>query len=112
LWRNIVSDPAIFDKALGEQFDKLIYQPLQKVSFTSGCTTLVVVVDALDECEKNSDIEDYPKSQPSVSSYSLQVVPIYLSCKSSRKYLSTLIMTLFYTMKLPEGRFNMTSLPS
>lgn len=54
----IASDSSIFDKALGEQFDKLIYQPLQKVRMTpSACPTLVVVVDALDECEKNSDIE-------------------------------------------------------
>src|SRR5271156_2170784 len=46
----IASDPSIFDKALGEQFDKLLFQPLQKVSMTpSGYPTLVVVVDALDE---------------------------------------------------------------
>jgi hypothetical protein len=54
----IASDPSIFDKALGEQFDKLIYQPLQKVNIATGsCPTLIVVVDALDECEKNRDIE-------------------------------------------------------
>ena len=54
----VTSDPSISDKALGEQFDKLIFQPLQKVGITpSACPTLVVVVDALDECEKNSDIE-------------------------------------------------------
>jgi hypothetical protein len=54
----ITSDPSIFDKSLGEQFDKLIYRPLQKVSITpSGCPTLVLVVDALDECEKEGDIK-------------------------------------------------------
>ena len=54
----IASDPSIFDKALGEQFDKLMYQPLQKVNIaTSSCPTFIVVVDALDECEKNRDIE-------------------------------------------------------
>ena len=54
----ISSDPTIFDKALGEQFDKLIYQPLRKVNLTPhDCPTLVVVVDALDECEKQRDIE-------------------------------------------------------
>lgn len=54
----ITSNPTIFDKALGEQFDKLIYQPLQKVDLTLySCPTLVVVVDALDECEKERDVK-------------------------------------------------------
>jgi hypothetical protein len=53
----IASDPFIFDKALGEQFDKLIYQPLQNVNITtSGCPTFILVVDALDECEQERDI--------------------------------------------------------
>jgi NACHT domain len=54
----IASEPSIFDKALGEQFDKLIYQPLRKVNITPDrCPTLIVVVDALDECDKARDIE-------------------------------------------------------
>ena len=54
----ITQDPLIFDKALGEQFDKLIYQPLHKVKLiTSGTLTFVVVVDALDECEKGEDVK-------------------------------------------------------
>jgi hypothetical protein len=52
----ITSNPLVFNKALGEQFDKLIYQPLQNLSI-HGCATLIVVVDALDECEKEGDIE-------------------------------------------------------
>ena len=46
----------IVEKAPGEQFDKPIYQPLRKVSL-SHYPTLVVVVDALDECEKERDIK-------------------------------------------------------
>ena len=54
----IISDPSTSDKALGEQIDKSISQPLQKVGMTlSACPTLVVVVDAPDEWEKNGDIE-------------------------------------------------------
>jgi hypothetical protein len=54
----IIYDPFIFDKSLGEQFDKLIYQSLQKVNIApSGCSTLIVVVDALDECDKECDIK-------------------------------------------------------
>jgi hypothetical protein len=52
------ADPFIFDKALGEQFDKLIYQPLRKVNVTPrGCSTMIVVVDALDECENERGIK-------------------------------------------------------
>ncbi|MCJ1420359.1 hypothetical protein MMC32_006716 [Xylographa parallela] len=54
----ITQDPLIFDKALGEQFDKLIYQPLHHVKLiTSGTLTFTVVVDALDECEKERDVK-------------------------------------------------------
>lgn len=54
----IDSDPFVCDKSLGEQFDKLIYQPLRTVKITtSSCSTFIVVVDALDECEKESDIK-------------------------------------------------------
>ena len=54
----IASDPNIFNKALGEQFDKLMYQPLRKVILTPrDCPTLVIIVDALDECEKEKDVE-------------------------------------------------------
>ena len=53
----IISDPLIFDKALGEHFNKLIFQPLSKVNASSGrCPILVLVVDALDECGKEVNI--------------------------------------------------------
>ena len=54
----VTQDPLIFDKALGEQFDKLIYRPLSQVKpTTSSNLTLIVVVDALDECEKERDVK-------------------------------------------------------
>jgi hypothetical protein len=54
----ITSDPLIFDKALGEQFDKLIYQSLRKVNIPrNDYPILVLVVDALDECEKEVNIK-------------------------------------------------------
>jgi hypothetical protein len=54
----ITCDPLIFDKALGEQFDKLLYQPLYKVNVTPrNYPILVLIVDALDEYEKESDIK-------------------------------------------------------
>ncbi|KAL9577423.1 MAG: hypothetical protein Q9203_007467 [Teloschistes exilis] len=54
----ISQDPLIFDKALGEQFDKLIYQPLRQVKFIGNdSSTFIVVIDALDECEKEGDVK-------------------------------------------------------
>ncbi|MCJ1462809.1 hypothetical protein MMC07_001412 [Pseudocyphellaria aurata] len=54
----ITSDPSVCDKSLGEQFDKLIYQPLLTLDITtSRCSTFIVVVDALDECENARDIK-------------------------------------------------------
>lgn len=54
----VESDPLIFDKAIGEQFDKLIFKPLQTLSSESiTCPTLVIVVDALDECDNETDIK-------------------------------------------------------
>jgi hypothetical protein len=53
----VTSDPFISNKRLGMQFDKLIYEPLQKLKpLTNGYSTLVVVVDALDECQNEVDI--------------------------------------------------------
>lgn len=55
--KGIRADPFISTKALGEKFDKLIYQPLQKVTITPrGYSTLIVVVDALDECDNERDM--------------------------------------------------------
>lgn len=54
----ITQDSLIFDKALGEQFDKLIYQPLHQVKLaTNNPSIFIVVVDALDECEKEQDVK-------------------------------------------------------
>lgn len=54
----VTTDPLIFDKALGEQFDKLIYQPLRQMKFIASISsTFIVIVDALDECEKERDVK-------------------------------------------------------
>ncbi|KAH6883591.1 hypothetical protein B0T10DRAFT_445998 [Thelonectria olida] len=55
----IDADPHIFGKAVSEQFDKLIMQPLSNMpQDTRRATTLVIIVDALDECDwdRNFDL--------------------------------------------------------
>jgi hypothetical protein len=56
--KAIEDDPYISEKALGEQFDKLLLCPLQNVDLSQNSTVLIVI-DALDECgseENNVDI--------------------------------------------------------
>ncbi|KAL4796552.1 WD40-repeat-containing domain protein [Aspergillus venezuelensis] len=53
--KAIEEDSSVGDKALREQFEKLLLQPLQGVK-ESPAEILVVVIDALDECEREEDI--------------------------------------------------------
>ncbi|RYP03189.1 hypothetical protein DL765_010574 [Monosporascus sp. GIB2] len=54
----IDADPTVTTgKALGEQFEKLILNPLGKLkSDTGDLKKIVLVIDALDECERDNDI--------------------------------------------------------
>ncbi|KAH7140047.1 WD40-repeat-containing domain protein [Dactylonectria estremocensis] len=49
------NDPAIIGKSAGDQFDKLILQPLQQ-SRLSKTSTVIFIIDALDECDGDGDI--------------------------------------------------------
>ncbi|KAF2812823.1 uncharacterized protein BDZ99DRAFT_555664, partial [Mytilinidion resinicola] len=53
--KAIGTDPAIANKALKNQFEQLILQPLSEVG-ESAAPVLIIVIDALDECEQDSDI--------------------------------------------------------
>ena len=56
--KAIDADPAISEKALKDQFEKLILQPLLNIrKATPNALGLVIVVDALDECEPEEDIQ-------------------------------------------------------
>jgi hypothetical protein len=53
----IDADPAVTGKALQQQFDKLVLQPLGKLESVPNKTRrIVLVIDALDECEQDNDI--------------------------------------------------------
>ncbi|KAF2186048.1 hypothetical protein K469DRAFT_687463 [Zopfia rhizophila CBS 207.26] len=53
--KAIDADPDISEKALKDQFEKLILQPLSEVA-NLPILVLLIVIDALDECERDSDI--------------------------------------------------------
>ncbi|KAH6646817.1 vegetative incompatibility protein HET-E-1 [Truncatella angustata] len=51
-------DPAIISKAMREQFQKLIIDPVSKTTTsTNQYRMYVIIVDALDECEREKDVE-------------------------------------------------------
>ena len=53
----IDTDPAICNKIMREQFEKLILTPLSKVfSRDRKADVLVIVIDALDECDRDKDV--------------------------------------------------------
>ncbi|KAJ5727842.1 hypothetical protein N7493_005662 [Penicillium malachiteum] len=53
------NNPAIAIKAIKNQFDKLLLQPLIAVNLadSSSIPTVVIVIDALDECDGDNDIQ-------------------------------------------------------
>ncbi|KAF2465020.1 uncharacterized protein BDR25DRAFT_346335 [Lindgomyces ingoldianus] len=53
--KAIDADPAISEKALKDQFKQLILQPLLEVG-NLPAIVLIIVIDALDECEQDNDI--------------------------------------------------------
>ncbi|KAK6520162.1 hypothetical protein TWF506_000446 [Arthrobotrys conoides] len=55
--KAIQVDPDISTKALKEQFDKLVLKPLSETRFATYRAKLVLVIDALDECEEKENIK-------------------------------------------------------
>ncbi|KAL2803394.1 putative wd40 protein [Aspergillus granulosus] len=71
----IKDDPQISEKVLGEQFKKLLLQPLLKMedelAATTTTTTRVIVIDALDECEQDTDVQLTLRHLPQVKKSSI-----------------------------------------
>ncbi|KAF2737776.1 hypothetical protein EJ04DRAFT_487350 [Polyplosphaeria fusca] len=53
--KAIEADPAISEKCLKDQFDQLIFRPLKDVAHLPNLV-LLIVIDALDECERDDDM--------------------------------------------------------
>lgn len=52
---SLDSDPLIVGKSLREQFEQLVLKPLEKLK-SNVKRTVVLVIDALDECDRDDDI--------------------------------------------------------
>ncbi|TAQ83564.1 hypothetical protein B7494_g8112 [Chlorociboria aeruginascens] len=58
LQETIEADPGISRKALKQQFDALVLQPLGKIQTDpQKSSSIVIVVDALDECDQEKDVK-------------------------------------------------------
>ncbi|KAF3011345.1 hypothetical protein E8E14_006824 [Neopestalotiopsis sp. 37M] len=58
----IEADPAIVTRAMREQFQKLIIDPMSDISFdTDHHRSCLIIVDALDECEPQEDVQSLIK---------------------------------------------------
>jgi hypothetical protein len=59
LIKAVDTDPNISERLMKEQFERLIFQPLSEVGRGStSMIELVIVIDALDECERDGDIKN------------------------------------------------------
>lgn len=55
---NAIDDyPDISTKSLKEQFNKLLFQPSSGLSQNQHTTNMLIVIDALDECDREEDIQ-------------------------------------------------------
>ncbi|EYE90296.1 uncharacterized protein EURHEDRAFT_407039 [Aspergillus ruber CBS 135680] len=53
----IDDDPDISTKSLKEQFNKLLFQPFSGLNQSQHTTNMLIVIDALDECDREEDIQ-------------------------------------------------------
>jgi type II secretory pathway predicted ATPase ExeA len=76
IMKAIDLDPNISEKSLAQQFEKLILTPLSQLYASSQASSLVLVIDALDECERGEDIRTILRlltRAKSVASISLRI---------------------------------------
>lgn len=78
--KAIEDDPNISEKGLRLQFAKLLLQPLLDIKH-SQTTTIVIVIDALDECERDDDIHIILQLLPQVQKSSSVQVRFFLTSR-------------------------------
>ncbi|KAJ6023886.1 hypothetical protein N7540_004683 [Penicillium herquei] len=74
-------DPAITAKSLRMQFDKLILQPLLTVGQNYTATAAIIVIDALDECDREDDVELILELLPKVDEATNMKIRFFLTSR-------------------------------
>ncbi|KAF2477889.1 uncharacterized protein BDR25DRAFT_321053 [Lindgomyces ingoldianus] len=109
------ADPAIPQRALKDQFEKLILHPLLEIQQAPSQTlACIIVIDALDECEREDDIrailqllsrtKDIRPVSLKVLVTSRPALPIHLVLQDAPETIIEHDMTLFFKYELREVR--------
>ncbi|KAE8358593.1 WD40-repeat-containing domain protein [Aspergillus caelatus] len=78
----IQRDPSISTKSLVEQFNRLLLEPLSTIKDDgAGDSVLVIVIDALDECDSENDIELLLRLLPMMPPSSSISIRIFLTSR-------------------------------
>ncbi|KAK9847015.1 wd40 domain protein, partial [Penicillium brevicompactum] len=75
--KAVERDPFIATRSLSEQFHKLLLQPLLRLNQHQQTPIAVVIIDALDECESDEDIQTLIKLLPKMS----KIVRLFLTSR-------------------------------
>jgi hypothetical protein len=79
---TVRANPGIMSKSLNLQFDRLLYRPLRALGpQAQGLSTAVIVIDALDECENEQDVEAILHSLPSLQDANTVNIRIFLTSR-------------------------------
>ena len=80
--RAIEVDPAISSKSLKQQFDTLVLEPLNKLHLDpQKPSTIVIVVDALDECDGEADVRTMIRILSQVKRFSSVQLKFFLTSR-------------------------------
>ncbi|OGM44087.1 NACHT and WD40 domain protein [Aspergillus bombycis] len=80
--RAIQRDPSISTKSLVEQFNRLLLEPLSAIKDgRAEASVLVIVIDALDECQSENDIELLLRLLPMVPPSSSVSIRVFLTSR-------------------------------
>ncbi|KAI2864664.1 hypothetical protein CBS13152_11162 [Aspergillus niger] len=79
--KAIEDDPAIPGNSLRDQFNKLILQPLLTVDHGKVMKSTVIVIDALDECEPEEDMEIILDLLPEVETATNMAIRFFLTSR-------------------------------
>ncbi|KAL4935443.1 hypothetical protein BDV06DRAFT_217427 [Aspergillus oleicola] len=79
--RKALHDPTIPVKSLREQFDKLMLQPLLAVDHGESMGSTVIVIDALDECEPEKDVEIILDLLPEIEKATNMAIRFFLTSR-------------------------------
>ncbi|KAL2839409.1 putative wd40 protein [Aspergillus pseudoustus] len=76
------NDPEIASKSLGEQFEKLLLQPLLDLGRPDKqMQTAVIVIDGLDECEHDLDVQNIIRLLPLLQQANMVCLRVFLTSR-------------------------------